>query len=132
VIIPAKSGGRMNSKQGVVDQIIVQQVLMHRSPIGVASISGACRALAADYGVTPETMRTYAHKGVPGKSKIAKRILMEFSEVEASQQSTVVKVSASKENLLKSIEEITHAFESSAETLRALRKTVAEETGVSK
>ena len=122
----------MNQKQGVVDQIIVQQVLMYRAPIGVASISGACRSLAKDYGVTPETMRTYAHKGVPGKSKIAKRILMEFSEVEASQQSTVVKVSASKENLLKSIEEITDAFESSAKTLRALRQTVAEETGASK
>ncbi len=122
----------MNQGQGVVDQIIVQQVLMHRAPVGVSSISGACRALASDYGVTPETMRTYAHKGVPKKSKIARRILMEFSEVEASQHSAVVKVSASKENLIKSIEEMTQAFESSAKTLRALKETVAEEIGVSK
>jgi hypothetical protein len=122
----------MDRKQGVVDQVIVQQVLMHRSPPGVTSISGACQVLAKEYGVTPETMRTYAHKGVPGRSKIAKRILLDFADVEASQYATVTKVSASKDSLIKSIDEIAHAFESSAKTLRALKETVADEIGVAK
>lgn len=122
----------MNGKQKAVDQVIVQQVLMHRAPSNVTTISGACRSLAKDYGVTPETMRTYAHKGVPGRSKIAKRILLDFAEVEASQYETVAKVSASKENLINSINEIAHAFESSAKTLRALKATVADEIGATK
>lgn len=122
----------MEIKNGVVDKIIVQQVLMYRAPVDSIGISGACRALAKEYGVTPETMRTYAHKGIPGRSKIARRILLDFAAVEASQQEAVAKVSASKENLIKSIEEMTNAFESSANALRALKKTVLEEIGVSK
>lgn len=110
-----------------IDALIVQQVLLHRAPSKVNSITAACKALAEDYGVTPETLRTYAHKGIPARSKIARRILHDYAAAEAEEFSTVAKVSAAKKNLLNSIQEMSIAYRDSAKILDSLYESLVKE-----
>jgi hypothetical protein len=110
-----------------IDALIVQQVLLHRAPSKVSTITAACNALAEDYGVTPETLRTYAHKGIPGRSKIARRMLNDYALAEAENFGAVAMVSAAKKNLLASIEEMSKAYRDSADILDSLRESLSKE-----
>lgn len=107
-----------------IDPLIVQHVLLHRAPAKVNNITAACRVLAEEYGVTQETLRTYAHKGVPSRSKIGQQILHDYAKAEADNFSAISKVSAARENLINSIEEIVKAYRDSANMLESLRSSL--------
>lgn len=113
----------------VVDGWLVQQVLMYKSPSNVTTITGACKVLAAKYGVTPETLRCYASKGIPSRSKIARIMMQEYADVEAANNAEIVKISKMEEELIHSIERIAGSFEHAGKTLIALKESIERREG---
>lgn len=109
----------------MVDGWLVQQVLMYGSPPSVTTITGACKLLAPKYGVTPETLRCYASKGIPSRSKIAKVMLDDYAKVEAQNNAEVLRIGKMEEELISSIERIAASFDQASKTLISLRNSIA-------
>lgn len=112
---------RENTK---VDAWMVQKVLLSKAPREISDITGACKVLAKDYGVTPETLRCYASLGVPAKSKIRKMIVKDFYEIESRESRIAKEIQEAEGNLLQSIEKMAKTFEQAADSMRALRLAV--------
>jgi hypothetical protein len=66
-----------------IEPWMVQQVVLRKAPQEITSVTQACKIVAREYGVTPETLRCYASQGVPAKSKLVKRILQDYAIIEA-------------------------------------------------
>jgi hypothetical protein len=113
----------------VVDGWLVQQVLMYKSPPEVTTITGACKSIAHKYGVTPETLRCYASKGIPSRSKIARIMLQEYADIEAVNNAELLKVHKMEEELIRSIERVAESFEHAGKTLIALKESVKRKEG---
>lgn len=109
-----------------VDGYFVQQVLMHRSPKNVKSVTQACNLLASEYGVTPETLRCYASIGVPARSKIVKRMLDDYAKIEAANAQEIFKISKMEEELIASIGRVAESFMETGRTLLELQRSIAE------
>lgn len=107
-----------------VDGWMVQEVLMFRSPPEVNTISGACKMLASDYGLTPETLRCYASKGIPSRSKVAKMFVAQYAEFEAKNNAQIDKINATEKELIDSIGRTSEAFKEAAISLSALRESL--------
>jgi len=113
----------------VVDGWMVQQVLMYRSPREVNTITGACQVLAQKYGVTPETLRCYASKGIPSRSKIAKTILDEYAQIEAKNNAEMTRVLKMEEELVGSLGRVAQSFEEARKTLESLKSSIESRRG---
>lgn len=114
---------------GTVDGWLVQQVLMFRSPADVNTISGACRALAKDYGLTPETLRCYASKGVPSRSKVARLFISQYADFEAKNNAQIQKINATERELIESIGRASAAFGEAAKSLSLLKESMMKDRG---
>lgn len=114
-----------------VDAWMVQRVLLAKAPRGVVDITNACKALASEYGVTPETLRCYASLGVPAKSKIRKLIIRDFYDVESRESMIMKEIQEAENRLLEAIENTAKTFEKASQSMRTLRLSVQrkEDTG---
>jgi len=119
---------RENTK---VDAWMVQKVLLSKAPREISDITSACKVLAKEYGVTPETLRCYASLGVPARSKIRKMIIRDFYDIDSRDSRIAKEIRDAESNLLQSIENMAKTFEIAAESMRALRLAVQRREEVS-
>jgi hypothetical protein len=108
----------------LVDGWLVQQVLMHRSPPEVKTITEACKLLANGYGVTPETLRCYASSGIPERSKLVRKMLDDYAKVEAHNSSEIFKINEMENELLGSLARVAESFAEASRTLESLKNSI--------
>jgi len=108
----------------------IQRVLMLKSPPEVTNITHACALLAKSYGVSQETLRCYASTGVPARSKIAKKILRDFKEMEDENYGIDIKITEAEKQLLNSLEALIEAFSDSQKLLTQIKKSIREKIEV--
>jgi len=112
-----------------VDAWMVQRVLLSKAPREITDITSACKVLASEYGVTPETLRCYASLGVPAKSKIRKMIIRDFYDIESREARIMKEIREAESQLLQAIDNMAKTFDKASKSMRALRAVVQRREG---
>ncbi len=83
--------------------IEMHQLLVWKYP-QAKSVTDACRAAAHDYGLTHETMRTYAYNGLGYRSKAYTKIAADVADMKRYEQSGWRLINDSERRLSEALE----------------------------